>query len=105
MTVAEAMAQTEEREVTCGGRTYTVRRFPDGLVAVYDKGGKRDVGFVTSAFFSPQLKRNIALAWLPNSHNELGTKLTVALPGEKKPVPAEVVPVPFVDPNKVIPAA
>ncbi|HLB07179.1 MAG TPA: glycine cleavage T C-terminal barrel domain-containing protein, partial [Alphaproteobacteria bacterium] len=72
---------------------------------VYDKGGKRDVGFVTSAFFSPQLKRNIALAWLPNSHNELGTKLTVALPGEKKPVPAEVVPVPFVDPNKVIPAA
>ena len=53
MTVAEAMAQTEEREVTCGGRTYTVRRFADGLVAVYDKGGKLVAGWPLTSLWPP----------------------------------------------------
>lgn len=89
--------------ITMGGKPLTW--YNTDYYIVYDRSGKRDVGFVTSAFYSPKLKTNIALAWLPNSHNELGTKLSVALPGEKKPVPATVVEVPFVDPNKVIPAS
>jgi hypothetical protein len=51
--LAEAMAQTEEREVTCGGRTYTVRRFPDGLVALYDKGGKLVAGWPQTSLWPP----------------------------------------------------
>ncbi|MEE9301439.1 MAG: glycine cleavage T C-terminal barrel domain-containing protein [Alphaproteobacteria bacterium] len=72
---------------------------------VKDKNGKTDVGYVTSAFYSPKLETNIALAWLPNSHNKLGTALKVALPNERHPVNAVVVETPFVDPKKKIPAA
>jgi len=61
------------------------------------------VGYVTSAFYSPKLETNIALAMVPNAHNALGTTLTVALPGDG-PVEATVVEVPFYDPNKEIPA-
>lgn len=70
---------------------------------VKDAAGSADVGHVTSAFYSPKLKTNIALAMLPNSHNAEGTELTVALPSDPKPVPARVVPVPFYDPKKEIP--
>ena len=66
--------------------------------------GGTDVGYVTSAFYSPKLETNIALAMLPNAHNALGTKLTVALPDDG-PVEATVVEVPFYDPKKEIPAA
>ena len=71
---------------------------------VKDKTGKRDIGYVTSAFYSPKLKSNIALAKLPVAHSRLGTKVKVALPGGR-PVTGEVVEVPFVDPDKVIPAS
>jgi aminomethyltransferase len=59
---------------------------------------------VTSAFYSPKLETNIALAMVPNAHNALGTKLTVVLPDDG-PVEATVVEVPFYDPKKEIPAA
>lgn len=38
------------------------------------------VGYVTSAWYSPTQKANIALAMLPVKHTELGTELRVALP-------------------------
>jgi aminomethyltransferase len=64
-----------------------------------------DVGYVTSAFFSPKLDSNIALAMVPLAYAEVGTALQVALPGEAEPVGAEVAEVPFYDPGKRIPAA
>jgi aminomethyltransferase len=62
------------------------------------------VGRITSAIYSPGLKKNIGYAMLPVEHAELGTVLSVAVPdaGERK---ATVVPRPFVDPGKGIPKA
>jgi aminomethyltransferase len=59
------------------------------------------VGKVTSALFSPRLEKNIGYAWVPVERAEPGTKLVVETPlGD---TPAEVVPMPFVDPKKEIP--
>ena len=60
------------------------------------------LGDVTSAVYSPRLKKNIGYAWVPIEHAELGTELSIALPnGEDRS--AVVVPKPFVDPKKEIP--
>ena len=67
-----------------------------------------DMGYVTSPWWSPELETNIALAWVPWSSSEVGTKLVVKLPDEYslspgEPVEGEVVDVPFresVNPNK-----
>jgi glycine cleavage system aminomethyltransferase T len=59
------------------------------------------VGTVTSAIHSPRLKRNIGYCWLPVGLTELGT--TVSVETEWGPRSAEVVAMPFVDPNKQIP--
>ena len=72
---------------------------------VCDETCERDVGYVTSAFFSPKLERNIALAMVPIDYAAVGTRLTVNLPAEAGPTPAEVHPVPFYDPKKQIPKA
>ena len=64
-------------------------------------GGKR-VGRITSAIYSPRLKKSIGYAMVPIQHAELGSKLVVAIPevGDRE---ATVVPKPFVDPEKAIP--
>jgi len=60
-----------------------------------------EIGFVTSAVFSPRLGRNIGYALVPAAAAELGTRLRVTTPdGERD---ATVVPRPFVDPDKEIP--
>lgn len=75
---------------------------PDFYV-VKDAPGGDEIGYVTSAFYSPRLATNIAFAMLPVSHSTLGTSLTVALPNHADPVAASVVEVPFFDPHKHIP--
>jgi glycine cleavage system aminomethyltransferase T len=59
-------------------------------------------GQVTSAVYSPRLKKNIGYAMMPVAHAVLGTALTVIIPGvgTRK---ATVVPRPFIDPRKEIP--
>jgi aminomethyltransferase len=60
------------------------------------------VGKVTSALWSPRLRKNIGYAMVPSSLAETGTALTVHLPhGEERS--ATVVPKPFLDPDKKIP--
>jgi aminomethyltransferase len=59
-------------------------------------------GRVTSALYSPRLKRNIGYAMMPLAYSALGTALTVTIPGAGTRK-AKVVPRPFVDPNKDIP--
>lgn len=61
-----------------------------------------DIGFVTSAFYSPSLDTNIAMGFVPADKAEIGTKLKVRLPKDGT-VDAEIVPKPFKDPNKEIP--
>jgi glycine cleavage system aminomethyltransferase T len=61
------------------------------------------VGKVTSAVHSPRLKRNIGYAWLPVELAREGFIVDVATEwGDRT---ATVVPMPFVDPEKAIPAA
>ena len=59
---------------------------------VLDQAG-REAGYVTSGSYSPFLKRNIALAYVPPGLAELGTPLKVEIRGQG--VGAKVVPTPF----------
>lgn len=62
----------------------------------------RVIGHVTSAVFSPRLRKNIGYALVPATHAALETSLTVrTCAGEARP--ARVVLKPFVDPQKEIP--
>lgn len=62
------------------------------------------VGHVTSAVYSPRLRKNIGYALVPTACAELGTGLAVVLPeGEERE--ARVVTRPFIDPEKTIPRA
>ncbi len=62
----------------------------------------RDVGLVTSAVYSPRLKKNIALAMLKVEHAETGTEVIVDKRDETRG--ASVVPIPFYDPKKALAA-
>ena len=64
--------------------------------------GGKVVGKVTSAIWSPRIKKNIGYAMVPMAHTALGTKLTVNVPGAGTRN-ATVVPRPFLDPKKEIP--
>ena len=91
--------------ITLGGKEITDYAPDFWLVA--DTDGN-DMGYVTAPWWSPELETNIALAWVPWSSSEVGTKLLVKLPDEYsvtpgEPVEGEVVEVPFresVNPNK-----
>ncbi len=86
------------------------------LVGVEIEGGRIDMnavpwnvrnahgplGRVTSAAWSPRLKKNIGYAMVPAACALLGTKLWVEIPGVGER-PAVVVPRPFVDPDKALP--
>lgn len=65
--------------------------------------GTQNVGKVTSAVYSPRLKKNIALAIVSVDCTALGTDLDVSLP--TGPVRATVVERPFFDPKKSITTA
>jgi aminomethyltransferase len=53
----------------------------------------REIGYVTSGSYAPFLKKNIALAYVPPSHSELGNELFVEIRGQQ--VKCKVVPTPF----------
>ena len=61
---------------------------------------RENVGYITSAVYSPRLEKNIALAMVSSSAAVLGTSLQVD-DGEKIRK-SGVVPKPFYDPNKTI---
>ena len=60
------------------------------------------IGKVTSAVYSPRLKKNIALAMVASAHSAVGTACTVQLTGETRS--GTIVPKPFYDPKKQITA-
>jgi aminomethyltransferase len=65
--------------------------------------GSERIGRVTAGAWSPRLERNVGYAWVPASHMSVGTELEVASP--LGPRHATVAALPFVDPEKRIPAA
>jgi aminomethyltransferase len=66
------------------------------------KGGKR-IGKVTSAIYSPRLKKNIGYCWVPTALAAPGS--TVDIASEWGNRTGTVVPMPFVDPGKKIPVS
>ena len=60
------------------------------------------IGKVTSAVYSPRLKKNIALAMVAIGHSADGTACTVQLTGETRS--GTIAPKPFYDPKKQITA-
>jgi glycine cleavage system aminomethyltransferase T len=66
------------------------------------RAGAEVIGRVTSAVWSPRLRKNIGYAMVPVTHAAPGGTLAVELPGAETR-PATVVSVPFVDPAKEIP--
>ena len=60
--------------------------------------GNRNLGYVTSAIYSPRLKRNIALAMVDTASSEIGTTGLVQMPTGSAAI--TVVPKPFYDPKK-----
>ena len=60
----------------------------------------RQIGYVTSAIYSPRLEKNIALAMVARECAEIGTRAVVDMVGESRNY--EVVPKPFYDPKKSI---
>jgi len=63
----------------------------------------RQVGQVTSAIYSPRLKKNIGYCWLPTSLAVPGITVNVASEWGRRA--ATVTPLPFVDPQKRIPVS
>jgi glycine cleavage system aminomethyltransferase T len=61
------------------------------------------VGKVTSAIWSPRLRRNIGYCWVPTDLSAEGTTLRVETEWGTRT--ATVVPMPFVDPQKRIPVS
>jgi sarcosine oxidase subunit alpha len=69
-------------------------RVPDeGAQIVRDDG--YPVGRVTSARFSPALRKAIGLAWVPQADGGEGSQIRIQMNGHAEP--ARVVPVPFYD--------
>ena len=64
--------------------------------------GDTQIGYVTSAVYSPRLKQNIALAMVSLSASEIGTLCQIeASDGRRE---AKIVPKPFYDPKKTLAA-
>jgi glycine cleavage system aminomethyltransferase T len=59
------------------------------------------IGKVTSAVYSPRLRKNIGYGWLPAAQSRLGAKVTVESEWDRRT--GTVVEMPFVDPKKQIP--
>ncbi len=76
--------------------------YNESFYLVKDSDSGDDVGYVTTAFWSPSLQSNIALAVMPLTHWRTGTQVKVQLPKDGI-VDAEVVRVPFFDPTKEVP--
>ena len=64
------------------------------------KNGEQKVGKVTSAIYSPRLKKNIALAMV--SEEAIEKELTLRIETSNGPFPAHIVELPFYDPKKSI---
>jgi aminomethyltransferase len=70
------------------------------------KSCRREIGYVTSAIWSPTCKRNIALGYVPQSHAALGREVHAEIylnreaRWERRVVPARVVERPFFAPDR-----
>ena len=62
--------------------------------------GEERIGKVTSAVYSPRLKKNIALAMVKIDHSEIGNSLKINI--DNKEINSKIIEKPFYDPKKKI---
>ena len=62
--------------------------------------GEERIGKVTSAVYSPRLKKNIALAMVKIDHSEIGNSLKINI--DNKEIDSKIFEKPFYDPKKNI---
>ena len=62
--------------------------------------GEERIGKVTSAVYSPRLKKNIALAMVKINHSEIGNSLKINI--DNKEINSKIIEKPFYDPKKKI---
>jgi aminomethyltransferase len=87
-----------QKQIADGAPRKRVGLLPDGK-AIAREGAEialdgKVVGKVTSGGFAPTLGRAIAMGYLERAHASAGTRVDLVVRG--KPVPAEIVPMPFV---------
>ena len=68
------------------------RGIPRDGYKVRDLDGN-EIGYVTSGSYAPFLKKNIALAYVPVGHSEVGHEVAVEI--RNQPVKCKVIPTPF----------
>ncbi|WP_185959595.1 glycine cleavage T C-terminal barrel domain-containing protein [Lentibacillus cibarius] len=75
--------------------------YPADFYMVYAENGTKPVGYITSAFYSPNQGCNIGYAMLPSAYSTVGTELEIHLPEPYANglVPAEVAQTPFKAPE------
>lgn len=89
--------------IEIGGAPMTDEGALNDFWPVREAGGSATVGRVTAGAWSPRLERNVGYAWVPIGLAEPGAELAIdSSAGER---PAAVASLPFVDPEKRIPAA
>jgi aminomethyltransferase len=87
-----------QRELASGPARVRVGIRPEGRAParegteIQDAAGQR-IGVVTSGGFGPSVNAPVAMGYVSASHAKAGTKLQLVVRG--KPLPAEVVPMPF----------
>jgi aminomethyltransferase len=95
-------ADVIQKQIAEGAPRKRVGLLPEGKsiaregaeIALSDTNGAATVGKVTSGGFAPTLGRAVAMGYVERAHSANGTKVDLLVRG--KPVPAEIVPMPFV---------
>jgi aminomethyltransferase len=87
-----------QKQITEGAPRKRIGLLPEGK-AIAREGAEiaiagKVVGKVTSGGFGPTLGRAVAMGYVEKAHSANGTKVDLIVRG--KPVPAEIVPMPFV---------
>jgi len=87
-----------QKQIAQGAPRRRVGLLPEGKAIAREGAeiaiGSKTVGKVTSGGFAPTLGRAIAMGYVERAHSANGTKVDLLVRG--KPVPAEIVPMPFV---------
>ena len=89
--------------VDIGGAPMTDEGALNDFWPVREANGSTRIGRVTAGAWSPRLERNVGYAWVPSTH--LGPGIELAVDSSTGERPATVTALPFVDPEKKIPAA
>jgi len=96
-------ASVIQKQIAEGAPRKRVGILPEGKAIARDgaeivlgdkNGAGKIIGKVTSGGFGPTMGRAIAMGYVEKAHSAVGTKVELVVRG--KPVPAEIVPMPFV---------